>query len=157
MNITSTLKTLPLVGVIALGLAILPATSIAGDGDRGKHKTQYTTSTGKSHDGRHDKGSHRGDKRKNHNGGYVANSFDRHHYDKRGHKHKPNRHNHTGHVRHNNYHRHGDHGHSHVYTDHSHTNYVIHDHDHRDHYVGLDNLRFMFGLHADNFDIIFRD
>ena len=136
MKLSTTLKTLPLVGVLALGLALAPTTSMADKGDRG-HKDRYSHDGGKSFKGgKHDKRGH----------GYG--------HTKKGH----DKHGHDRHSRHQLGHAYGHdiRGHRHGHSGHSHSTHVVHDYGHQ-HYLGLGNLRFMLGLHTDNIDIIFRD
>ncbi|MGB5397645.1 MAG: hypothetical protein WBN96_10895 [Gammaproteobacteria bacterium] len=138
MKLLTTLKTLPLAGVVALGLALVPAVSMADKGDRGD-KGHYSQQGGKSFKAdkrsHNDRGNHYGHTKKGHDK-YAYNRGGRHQYghDRRGH----------GHV------------HSYGHPVHNHTTTVVHDYGHQ-HYLGLGNLRFMLGLHTDNVDIIFRD
>lgn len=149
MKIRQTLKNLPVIGVLALGLALSPNLVMADHGDRGKHKSQYSQDSGKTH-----KKTRKNDKprkvhvydrhghkkaRKNHHGRHFA----------RHDSHKHNRHyGHRGDYRH---------GHRHGHRAHNHSHYVTNHHDHHDRYVDFDNLRFMIGLHTDNLDIILRE
>ena len=153
MKSMTTLKTLPLISALALGLALSPTLSMADDDKRGGQKTHYSHDRGQSHNKTHNKGAYRGEIAKNHSRRYVANSFDQRRHEKQSHKHKTKNH----YDRSNGYHRHGTHGHDHVYTGHHHRHTVIHDYGYREPYVGLDNMRFMLGLHTGNFDIILRD
>jgi hypothetical protein len=133
MKTLSTLKTLPLVGLLAMGLALAPAASMADKKDHGHggDKVYQKHDSGKSHQGNRHK-SHRdvGHSNKHRDGGhkqvYVRgyNHYDRHIH-KHGHKH---------------------HGHRHA-------DYVVV----HDHYYDYDPLRLMLGLHFDNIDIIYRD
>ena len=156
MKIITSLKTLPLISVIALGLALSPTLTMADDGNRGGQKTQYSNDRGQSHNKTHNKGNRRGDAAKNHSRRYVANSFVQRRHDKQSHKHKAKNHYDRRYDDHG-YHRHGAHGHKHVSTTHNHRHTVIHDYGYRAPYVDLDNMRFMLGLHTGNFDIILRD
>lgn len=147
MNIRSTIKTLPLIGVLALGLVLSPMTAMADQSDRGSHKGQYSHDNSKKHNKAH----------KN------ARPHKVHEYDRRGHKHAGNKHYDKRYSRHNKHsnnkhfrHSHRD-KHRHGSRRHSHSYYVVNDHRHHDHYIDFDDLRFMIGLHTDNFDIIFRD
>ncbi len=144
MKTLSTLKTLPLIGLLAMGLALAPVVSMADDGDRGRGKDRVY----QKHDG--GKGHYRdGGKSHRRDKGH----FDRGHSSYKGHK--------KGHksvYNHNKSHGHKHHGHTHkVYRPHRHGhNHVKHVvvHDHYDHY---DPFRLMLGLHFDNIDIIYRD
>jgi hypothetical protein len=137
MKTLSTLKTLPLVGLLAMGLALMPAVSMA-DKDRGhgEDKMYQKHDAGKSHHGDHrkshyDSGYYRDHKHGGHKNVYV-----------RGHKH------HRGHV-----HKHGHRHPVHRHPVHRHTDYVVV----HDHYDDYDPFRLMLGLHFDNIDIIYRD
>ena len=132
MKTLSALKTLPLVGLLSMGLVLAPAISLA-DKDRGHggDKMYQKHDDGKSHHGGHrkshyDSGHHKHYKHGGHKHGYV-----------RGHNH------YIGHV----------HNHGHKHHGHRHTDYVV-VHDHHDDY---DPFRLMLGLHFDNIDIIYRD
>jgi hypothetical protein len=133
MKTLSTLKTLPLVGLLAMGLALVPAVSMADKNNHGhgKDKTHQSYDGGKSHHGVHNR-SH-----------YVHRHHKHHKHG--GHKHVYV-HGHNHHVRH--VYRPG-----HKHHGHRHTNYVV-VHDHHDDY---DPFRLMLGLHFDNIDIIYRD
>ena len=144
MKTLKTLKTLPLIGALAMGLVTAPAVSMADD-DRGRGKDRVY----QKHDG--GKGHHRDARR--------SNRHDKIHYD-RGHSHRKGsiaRHlKHGGHKHvHNSHYRHGHkhHGHKHHSHGHRHTDYVIV----HDHYQDYDPFRLMLGLHLDNIDIIYRD
>jgi len=158
MNITSQLKTLPLISAIALGLVLSPTLSMADDGNRGRDKTQYSHDRGQSNKMTRNKFNNRADHRretsKKHGNRYVGNANDKYRHDKKSHKYKSDHRYNGAHDNHR-YHKHGNHNHH--YTGHKHTNYLDHDHRYRKQYIDLDNLRFMFGLHTGNFDIIFRD
>jgi len=168
MKTLSTLKTLPLIGLLAMGLALTPVVSMADDDDRGrgKDRTYQKHDGGKGHyrDGgkshRRDKGQYnRGHGQnkgyakghnKGHNKGY-AKSHNKGHskgYAKghnKGRKHVYNYGSGHGYAHH---------GHTHqVYRPHTHVEQVVvHD------YHGVyDPFRLMLGLHLDNIDIIYRD
>lgn len=150
MNVITPLKNLSLISTIALGLALSPTISMADNADRGHNKTQYSHDRGQSRNKGHD----RHESRKSQRNSYVARSLESRRHGKRQHQSNI----HYGRIHGNNaYHTHGNHGHNHGHSSHNHTNYVVRDYAHQDNYIGLDNLRFMFGLHTGNFDIIFRD
>ena len=145
MKTLSTLKTLPLVGLMALGVAMTPVVSEAAPGAIGHvvEKQAHKQGGGKGHyrDGNR---SHRGDK--------GSHKRDRDHY--KGHKkygHKVREHVvYRGRgpkygIEHHGYKHHG--------YDHGHTDYVIV----HDSYPDYDPLRLLLGLHFDNIDIIYRD
>lgn len=152
MNLSRTLKTLPLIGVLAMGLALTPAISMADDDNRGRHKDRYSHDAGKSHKKAHkqDHRAHKKEWKRDHR------SYGKHHGHKYADKHKhgwKKRHGkHYGHK-----HSHRDTRHSHSHRGHRHEHVVVRDYGHHDHYLGFDDLRFVFGLHTDNVDIIFRD
>ena len=146
-NITSfknTLKTLPLIGLLAIGLALVPATAMAGNGDR-DHK-QYSKKSGQHYD----KGRYRSDKHasrsrgKGHMGKHVK------YRSSAGHP----KHYYKGHQKHNRHYARHDHHYDHRGHD---RYYVVNDYYPRDRFIGLDHLGFMIGLHTNNLDITFRD
>ena len=150
MNVITPLKNLSLISAIALGLALSPTISMADKADRGHNKPQYSHDRGQSRN----KGHGRHESRKSQRNSYVTRSLENRRHGKRQHQSNIN----YGKIHGNNaYHAHGNRGHNHGHSSHNHTNYVVQDYGHQDHYIGLDNLRFMFGLHTGNFDIIFRD
>lgn len=157
MKILSVLKILPLVSVIAIGTALSPTLSMADNDKRSRDKGQYSHDGGKSHV----KSRIRDVKPLGY--GREVRNYSKHgdkhrskHYRGKGYGHnkpyKGHKHGHYGHHSH-----HGHHGHS----GHNHTNVIVHDYGVYDyarrHYLSLDDLRFTFGLHADNFDIILHD
>jgi hypothetical protein len=143
MKQLNTLKTLPLIALLALGLA-LPVASMADD-DRGRGKDRVY----QKHDGHRDYGkSHRRDKGHYERGhGHKSRGYAKGHH--KDHKHvynysKGHRHDHG----------YSHHGHKHrVYRPHRHVEHVI-VHDYHDEY---DPFRLLLGLHFDNIDIIYRD
>jgi len=153
MKTLTTLKTLPLIGLLAMGLALAPVASMADDNDRGRGKDRVYQKHGGGKGQNRDGGkSHRRDK------GHV----ERGHGFKSGYN-RANKHvqkNHGGHGHKKQAYKH--HGHSHnVYRPHSHSR--GHGHKHADYVVVHDNyrvydpFRLMLGLHFDNIDIIYRD
>lgn len=151
MKTLSTLKTLPLVGLMALGVAMAPVVSEAAPGAVG-HSVEKQA---RKHDG--GKGHYR-DGGKSHRG-------DKGHYDRghnKGHKSDHNKgHNKHGHKSAHNYYR----GHGQKHSGYKHQSHKHHGHGHRhsdyvvvhDHYSDYDPFRLMLGLHLDNIDIIYRD
>jgi hypothetical protein len=141
MKTIKTLKTLPLIGALAVGMALAPAVSMADNDNRGRGKDRVY----QKHDG--GKGHHRDAARSHNRGkGHYARGHNQHksaakHHKHGGHKHAYNRHYKRGHKHHG-------HGHGH-----SHSDYVIV----HDHYRDYDPFRLMLGLHLDNIDIIYRD
>jgi len=129
MKILSTLKTLPLVGLLAMGLAMVPAVSMADKNDRGhgEDKMYQKHDGGKSHHNEHRNDRYYVDKK--HGGHKQVYVRGRKHYSVPVHRHV------------------------HKHPVHRHTDYVV-VHDHHDDY---DPLRLMLGLHFDNIDIIYRD
>ena len=150
MKTLSTLKTLPLIGLLAMGLALAPMASIADDGDRGRGKDRvyqkhdggkgHYRDAGKSH--RRDKGHYeRGHKKSYVHGHNKAHS--------KGHKYVQNHHRGHGYKHHGHTHKvYRPHNHGHGHVDHV----IVHDH-----YSSYDPFRLMLGLHLDNIDIIYRD
>jgi len=163
-NITklkNSLKTLPIIAVLAVGFALTPTTSIAAN-DRGHHNGGYS-----KHSAKHqDKGHYRGNKHsyrgsgKHHNKGHHRSNKHSYKHSANGHKnsigHHINKHYNKHHYgRHNNHYPRYDRHYGH--RGHNTTHYVVNDYGHNGHYHGLNHLRFMIGLHTDNFDITFRD
>jgi len=141
MKILATLKTLPLIGLLAMGLALGPTVSMADDDDRGRGKDRVYQKYdgGKSHyrDGHR---SHRRD-----HGHYKRG----HSHKKGGHKHVYNSHRKHGHK----HHGYGHHTHGHKHHGHRHVDTVIV----HDRHYDYDPFRLLLGLHFDNIDIIYRD
>jgi hypothetical protein len=145
------LKIVPLAAMLALGMALTPISAMAKNGDSGHHKENHSKNVGKHYD------------RGNYRSGKHSYREPRHNNQKRslGHKLKHDygtrygRHNDYGHRKHVRYSPRYDHHYDH--RGHSTTHYVINDNHHRDHYIDYDPLRFMIGLHTNNFDITFRD
>ena len=141
MNRRKRLHTLSLIGLLASGLVLTPAASIAGDNDR--HRGRYQTLQEHSHlDGEYRDGyrSGRSDR------GYVIPVH--------GRKYANGRHAGKGHHKHGHQHHHGHrHDHGHGYPGHTHgyvDRVILHDHRH------YDPLRLFLGLHLDNVDIVYR-
>jgi hypothetical protein len=154
MKAFKTLKTLPLIGALAVGMVLAPTVSMAGDDDRGRGKDRvYQKHDGGKGHQRDAARSHRRDKvhydrGHNHRRGSVASSWARH-QKHGGHKHVHSSHYKPGHK----HYGHKHHGHKHYGHGHKHTDYVIV----HDHYHDYDPFRLMLGLHFDNIDIIYRD
>ena len=140
MKTLTTLKTLPVIGLLAMGLALAPAVSMADDDHRGRGKDRVY----QKYDGGkgHHRDSHRSHRRDhgNYNRGYG---------NKKSHKHVSNHY--YGHSHKNYGHSYRKHGHKH--HGHGHVNHVIV----HDHHFDYDPFRLMLGLHFDNIDIIYRD
>ena len=139
----TTLKSLPLLTLLAAGLVLSPTMVMAGHGDRSHSKGQYSHDGGQSHS--------KGHKRSN-------THSNKHHYKSHGKSHNTKGHGHYndhGHYKRGfNNHRYDHHDH---HRGHHNTTYVVNDHYYNDYSYGMDSLRFMIGLHTNNFDIIFRD
>ena len=136
MKQLSTLKTLPLAAVMAMGLSLTPAITLADDGDRGRHKEHHGQQK---------------EKPRHYNHGHQHRDYDRH--ESRNHP-KWKRHELKHVIKHDI--RNRDH-HEHYHRQPRDQRYIIvPDYGHQ-HYLGLNDLRFIFGLHTDNVDIIFRD
>jgi len=143
MKTLSTLKTLPLIGLLTMGLALAPVVSMADNDDRGRGKDRVY----QKHDGgkghyRDAARSHQRDKGVYNRGHGHKKGYAKGHA--KGHKQVVNNYYRNGHKHHG--HKHSGHGHNHV--DHV----VVHDH-----YSSYDPFRLMLGLHLDNIDIIYRD
>lgn len=137
MKTLTTLKTLPLIGLLAMGLALGPVVSMADDDrGRGKDRVYQKHDGGKSH--RSNKGHF--DRGHAYNKGHKKSHKSVHSYNK-GHGHKHHGHTHKVYRPHS-------HGHGH-----SHTDYVVV----HDRHYDYDPFRLMLGLHFDNIDIIYRD
>ena len=141
------LKTVPLIAMLALGMALAPMSAMASNGDRGHHKAEQSKNVGKHHNRGHYRSEKHAYKEPRHNSHRRNfNHKSKHEYGTRYGRHR------NKHVRHYpRYDRHYDH------RGHGTTHYVINDYHHRDHYVDYDHLGFMIGLHTNNFDITFRD
>ena len=153
MKTLSTLKTLPLVGLMALGVAMAPVVSQADTGKIG-HAIEKQS---RKHDG--GKGQYR-DGGKSHRSG--KGHYDRGHGYKSGHNKGHKKHAYTkGHKRGHNYYS----GHSQKNYGHKHNSHKHHGHGHKhadyvvvhDHYSDYDPFRLMLGLHLDNIELIYRD
>ena len=151
MNIIHTLKSLPVIGLITLGLVLSSNTAMADkaghDGTKGQIAQQFSHELDKSY-GRKHKHAKRHKEQRYDRGRYSyghSKHSHKHHGRHHGHKHKS----HRAHG-HGDYHQHGYRGHSHSHSTHNHAG-------HRHHYVDFDDLHFMVGLHTDRFDIILRD
>ena len=139
----TTLKNLPLVTILAAGLVLSPVLVMASQGERNSNKAHYSQNDRQSHskaDKRSSKAHYKSrDNRNKSKHGYSS-------------KHRYN----TKHGRHNDraHYKRGFNNHRH---DHHATTYVVNDHHYSDYPYGLEHLRFMIGLHTNNFDIVFRD
>lgn len=165
MNISSKLKTLPILGSLALALISAPAIAVADNAKREQNRGQYSQKADKSHyrgesNRQHrQQGEHRGQQRNGHNrhgyNDYAHNHGHKYAFNKSHKKHhKHRRHGHNSHHRHPHYgHRHG---HSHGQHNHYQSNVIVRPQRHTP-YLNLNDVRFMFGLHTDNVDLIFRD
>jgi hypothetical protein len=149
MNSIPKLKIIPLATVIALGLALSPSVTMAGDkqydSNHKGQKSQYSHDAGKTRikQPRIEKHVTRGDDRRGH-GPVIKNHHIKPyivHSKKVYYRDRPYGHEHYGHGR---------------------TEYIIVDHDHHAHYVDyeyvdFDDVRLQIGVHTGNFDIVFRD
>ena len=147
MKTLSTFKTLPLIGLLAMGMALAPTTSMADDDDRGRGKERVY----QKYDG--GKG-HHSDRGRSHRRDHAYSN--RGHSHKKGHKHSGGKHVYNSHYRHGHKHgayKHHKHGHRHVNHGHRHVDHVVV----HDHHYDYDPFRLLLGLHFDNIDIIYRD
>ena len=145
-NITSlktSLKTLPLITILTIGLALAPINSMAGNADRGHQKSGHVKHSAKNHD----KGHYSSQK-------YIHRSANKSHRSGVSHALKHRKNASYGDIHNRGYYKRGRHyDHRYYYP----THYVTNNHDHGGHFFDIDHLRFMIGLHTDNFDITFRD
>jgi len=132
------LKTLPIISILMASLTLSPAIAYA-DKERGHNKSNYTQDRGHSH--------HKKDSRRHNRLAYNEHGRSHGKQHKRHRDYKPkHRHNWRGYTP-----KHRHYGHSH--RGYRQPIYIVNDHN----YHGLDRLRFMLGLHTDNFDITFHD
>lgn len=178
MELTKTLKTLPLMGILAFSLGLSPSIAVADNSDRGNYKKQHSRDANRQHNNgryRADKPKHikqqRRQEKKHRNSAHhneYANrrqqrnhdshnshrnhehGYQQNHHKQRKHHRKQHRH-HNGHKYYSHQHYGRDYGHRH--SSHSIAEYITNDHDRR-YYLNLSNQRFMFGLHTGNVDII---
>lgn len=151
MNIISTIKTLPLISLFAISLALSATPSIADNAKHERNKSQYSQDRGKSQNYGHRQNMDKG--QRDRQVSHVSVTRD---HKKRNHKYPSGSHHRSAHTdkRH---HKQGNHVYRNNHSGHVHRNHVNHDHMYLGQHIGLENLRFMFGLHTGNFDIIFRD
>ncbi|MGB5276509.1 MAG: hypothetical protein WBO73_14925 [Gammaproteobacteria bacterium] len=137
MKKLSRLKTLPLAGLLAMGLglgSVLPPAVSMADDHRGRgHDRVY-----KKHDGGK---SHQREYRQTHRGGKGHRAYD----------HRPYSGHHKGHK-----HGHGHKHYGHQHRGHKHVDHVI-VHNHYDDWNDYDRFRLLLGLHFNNVDLIYRD
>jgi len=158
MKFIETVKTLPLLSLLAFSLAVSPSLSMAGDNNRGHDKKQHSRDEASY-------GHKQGDKRstyqqrrqyikhskKQHQGAYAYGQNRNY-----GHKHAFNKHHGKKHNAYqHNQHRHG-HNHRQNHSNRYQRNIIVEERRYPNNY-SLRDLRFMFGLHTNNFDIILRD
>ena len=140
MTILSTLKTLPLLAVLAAATGLAPSLAIAGNHNTEPHKAQHSQHRANKHEQKHNKRHARA----NHRNQHVNHSGKKHHY---------NRHHQSRRVVHNRHYR----SHKHV-----HNRYCQHPTSYRSYvqqpyFLSRNGLRLMLGLHTDNIDIVFHD
>ena len=146
MNNKTIFKNLPLLTIFTASLILTPAIAMADRGDRSHSKDKYSHDDRRSHNKSHNRNNKHSNKHKYRSQGKSQRGDNWHsskyRYD--------NRHGHrNGHA----HYKRGRDNHRHDRR----TTYVVNDHHYSDHLYGLDPLRFMIGLHTDNFDITFRD
>ena len=144
MNTISMLKTLPLVGILALSLGLTPVVTMADDERRGRDHVY------KKHDG----GKHHYREHRRLNRDHDRSRHGHHKSHKHGHKHNSHRHHEHKHHRHD-HHGHSHHGHKHYGRGHRHVDRVI-VHNYYDDWDDYDRFRLLLGLHFDNIDLIYR-
>ena len=136
MNTISMLRTLPLVGVLALSLGLTPTVTMADDERRGRDQVYKKHDGGKHH--------YREHRRLNRDHGRPKHGHHR--------SHKHNIHKHHGHKHHGHSHRrHKHHGHGHRHID----RVIVHNY--YDDWYDYDRFRLLLGLHFDNIDLVYRD
>jgi hypothetical protein len=152
MNFIPKLKIIPLAAVVTLGLALSPSITMAAekthDGDHnrnhGDQKSQFSHDAGKAHvmQPRSEQHIAHGDDRRGHSPVIINHPTKP--YIVRNKKvyyiNDPYRHEHYGRGRT-----------EYIVVDHDHGHYVDYD------YVDFDDVRLQIGVHAGNFDIVFRD
>jgi hypothetical protein len=143
MKTISKIKSIPVIALLALGLALTSSPAMADKGERSSHKgeiaKQFSHEVNRSHRGTAKPGKRSGSRSHDRNSHKWTRKDRDHRYYKShdGGKHRVHR----------GKHRHG-------YTGYPHTHRIVSYHDH---HIGMDDLRFMVGLHTDRFDIILRD
>jgi len=141
----SLLKTLPIISLLMAALTLSPAI-VHAEKDHGYNKPKYSHDRGRLHNNR--------DSRNHNKHAYNdhGRSHGKHQKEHRSHKPKHHRNNWRGYTSKHRYNKHDNHGHrSHRPV------YVVNDHHYDDHYIGLNRLGFMLGIHTGNFDISFHD
>lgn len=168
------LKMLPLIGSMAMALMVAPGISLADRNDREHRRDHRAEQSERRAERREHRREHRQENRREHRreqqGSHRYNEYAHNpgqkyffrHGHKKHHKHYKHKHKHHGHK----HHVHKHHGHKHYkhrhgyHAGHHHGHYepryIVRDRSYRP-YVDLSDLRFMFGLHTDNIDLIFRD
>jgi len=140
MTILSTLKTLPLLAVLAVGTSVVPSLAVAGNHNAEPHKTQRSQHKANKHNRQHkERHAHA-----NHRNQHVDHPRDRRHFKKH---HQPRRVVHNRHYR----------GHKHVHNRYCHHPVSYRSYSHQPHFLSHSGLRLMLGLHTDNLDIVFHD
>lgn len=139
MNTFSMLKTLPLVGILALSLGLTPVVTMADDEKRGRDHVYKKHDGGKHH--------YREHRRLNRDHGRPKHGYKHHSHKHHGHKHHRYDHKHHGHS----YRRHEHHGHGYRHVD----RIIVHNH--YDDWDDYDRFRLLLGLHFDNIDLVYRD
>lgn len=153
-SISKFFKFIPLIALLAAGLALTPVTSIAANGDRGHFKAEHS----KKYSKHSNKGHSRSNKQHYSQSKHGHKNNIGHHLNRHSNKHQNNRYNshykrkYYSHNKH-----HSKHHNNHLHRGYPTTRYVVNNHDYRDHYLDFDHLRFMIGLHTNNFDLTFRD
>lgn len=154
MKLIASLKLLPLLGSLTLGLAAVPAISLADNDRRDENRSQRQNTEHRIHRDQASNHSYRHqDRRQNqHRGNGPKHIYQDHAYNQ-GPKYVFRQHR-SGHYR---PHPYAHHPHNkHKVWPHRTSHHVIHQHHHRP-LLNLHNLGFVFGLHTNNFDIILRD
>lgn len=156
MNFIKTLKNLPLLSLLAFSLAASPGLSLAGDNNQGRDKKQHSGDSASYEHKKSDKRAHYQQRQNNEHSNKPpqrvhAYAQNRHYDPVPAKKHHGKKHNAYQH----NYHGHG-HRHNQSHSIRYQTNFIVDEHRYRNN-LNLRDLRFIFGLHTNNVDIILRD
>jgi hypothetical protein len=135
MTILSSLKTLPLLAVLATGTGLIPTLALAGNHNDEPHKAKANKHN-QQQNNRYTRANHRNNSvnhqgKKRHFAGQNQSRRVVHNRDYRGHRHTHNRY---------------------YQQPVSHRSYVQ-----QPHFLSRNGLRLMLGLHSDNIDIVFHD
>jgi len=142
MTIFSSLKTLPLIAILAAGIGLAPSLASAGTHNAESHKSQRTQH--KTKNNRHGYQNNNRHAQTNHRNRHAMHS---------GQKQRINKHNKSRHVVHNRHYRGNNHAHN-RYCRHP-ISYLSNVQ--QPYFLSRNGLRLMLGLHTDNIDFVFHD